>query len=423
MQRVAQDWLVLTVLTDGAGTQVGIVTALQFVPLLVLSPWAGALADRVNRRTLLQIAQAWTGLLGLGLGLLVVTGTAKLWMVYAFALLGGVASALDSPARQAFVSELVPAKSLVNAVGLNSAAFNTARLIGPAVSGLIIQWVGMGPVFFINAALFLVPVLTLGMMNPDQLLRPPRQPRAKGQIREGFAYVRSRPDIIAIMVIMGMVSAFGLNFQMTSALMATEVFHKGAGDYGMLGSYMAIGSLAGALLAARRSRPRLRLIVGASLAFGVFEAALAMAPSYLAFAILAAPTGLAALTLITSANAAVQISTPAEIRGRVMSLYTMIFLGATPFGAPIVGWIGETFGARWSLGVGAIGCVAVAIVIGVWGKLRWNLRLQVERNPYRLRAIGPVERKAAARERSNAPRQGEEQVRLENLEEIEELEN
>ncbi len=392
MQRVAQDWLVLTVLTDGAGLQLGIVTALQFVPLLVLAPWTGALADRVNRRTLLQITQSMTGLLGLGLGLLVITESAELWMVYAFALAGGVAAAMDSPARQAFVSELVPPTSLANAVGLNSAAFNTARLIGPAVSGLLIQWVGMGPVFLINAGLFLMPVLTLALMNPAGLNEPPRVPRAKGQIREGFAYVRSRPDIISIMVIMGVVSAFGLNFQMTSAMMATEVFDKGAGEYGMLGSYMAIGSLAGALIAARRTRPRLRLIVSASLLFGIFEMALALAPSYTWFAVLAAPTGLASLTLITSANAAVQISTAPEIRGRVMSLYTMIFLGSTPIGAPIIGWVGEHLGARWSLAVGAIASVLVAIIVGVWGKIHWDIHLQVHRHPYRLRAIGPVER-------------------------------
>ncbi len=411
MQRVAQDWLVLTVLTDGAGFQVGVVTALQFLPLLILSPWMGALADRVNRRTLLQITQATIGLLGLGLGLLIVTGTVELWMVYGFALAGGVASAMDSPARQAFVSELVPPTSLANAVGLNSAAFNTARLIGPAVSGLIIQWVGMGPVFLINAGLFLVPVLTLSLMKTDLLLPAPRVPRSKGQIREGFAYVRARPDIMSIMLIMGVVSALGLNFQLTSALMATEVFHKDAGEYGLLGSYMAIGSLAGALLAARRPRPRLRLIVMATLFFGVFEAGLALAPSYTWFAILAVPTGLASLTLITGANAAIQISTAPEMRGRVMSLYMMIFLGSTPVGAPIVGWVGEEFGARWSLGIGAIACILVAVFMLLWGRLYWGIHLQVDRSPYRVRAIGPVERA------------GLDPVTLEPLEELEELED
>lgn len=398
MQRVAQDWLVLKVLTDNSGLQVGLVTALQFLPLLVLSPWAGALADRVDRRRLLQITQSITGVLGLGLGILVITESAELWMVYGFALAGGVASALDSPARQAFVSELVPVTSLPNAVGLNSAAFNSARLIGPAISGLTIQWIGMGPVFIVNALLFTVPVLTLALMRKDKLIVPLRIPRGKGQIREGFRYVRNRPDIMLIMAVMGMVSAFGLNFQMTSAMMATEVFNKEAGEYGLLGSFMAIGSLAGSLIAARRAHPRLRMIIVAALVFGICEIALALAPSYWWFALFSIPTGLAALTLITSANAAIQISTDPWIRGRVMSLYAMIFLGSTPIGAPFIGWIGETFGARWSLGVGAIACMAVAVACGLWGMSRWDVNLKIDRSAHRLRAIGPVERAEAAAE-------------------------
>lgn len=388
MQRVAQDWLVLTVLTKNDAFQVGVVTALQFLPLLVLSPWAGALADRMDRRRLLQITQTSTGLLGMGLGALVLSGHAQLWMVYCFALAGGVVSALDSPVRQAFVSELVPIGSLPNAVGLNSAAFNTARLIGPAVSGLVIEWVGIGPVFLVNGLLFLVPVLTLGIMRPSELREAPRIPRQKGQIREGLSYVRSRTDIMIIMFIMGIVSAFGLNFQMTSALMATEIFHKTAGQYGMLGSYMAIGSLAGALLAARRAHPRLRMIVVTALLFGIAEGTLALAPSYVWFAVLAVPTGLASLTLITAANSAVQISTPAHLRGRVMSLYTMIFLGSTPLGAPFVGWVGEQFGARWSLGIGAILSMIVAIGVGLWSWSHLGIHLQVDPVTHRLHVVG-----------------------------------
>lgn len=403
MQRIAQDWLVLQVLTDGGGFQVGLVTALQFLPLLILSPWTGVLADRVNRRHLLQVTQLITGLLGLGLGIIVVTNVAEIWMVYLFALIGGISSAFDTPARQAFVSELVETPSLPNAVGLSSAAFNTARLIGPAVSGILIEWVGMGPVFFINAALFVFPVLTLGLMRKDKLVIPPRIPAGKGQIREGFRYVKNRPDILLIMVIMGAVSAFGLNFQMTSAMMATEVFNKSAGEYGLLGSFMAIGSLAGALLAARRAHPRLRMIVIAAFLFGACEIALALAPSYLWFALFSIPTGLTSLTLITSANAAVQISTEPWIRGRVMALYSMIFLGATPIGAPLVGWIGEYFGARWSLGVGAIVCILIALIAGLWGVRYWEVHLQVDRSHMRVRAIGPVERAEQQRKDEENP--------------------
>lgn len=394
MQRVAQDWLVLQVLTNGGGLQVGIVTALQFVPLLLLSPWTGALADRVNRRRLLQMTQAATGLLGVGLGALVITNTVNIWFVYLFALLGGVASAFDSPVRQAFVSELVPAGNLPNAVGLSSAAFNAARLIGPAVSGLLIQAVGMAWVFFINGLLFAVPVLTLALMRPSELQESYTVSKKKGQIREGFKYVRNRPDIMAVMIVMGVVSAFGLNFQMTSALMATQVFNKSAGEYGLLGSYMAIGSLAGALMAARRAHPRLRLIIVAAFVFGACEVALALAPSYLWFAVFSVPTGFAALTLITSANSAVQISTDPWIRGRVMSLYSMIFMGSTPLGAPLIGWVGQVLGARWSLGIGAISCLVIALAIGIWGMGYWHVHLQVDKSKLRIQAIGPVERAA-----------------------------
>ena len=376
MQRVAQDWLVLTVLTDGRGLAVGLTTALQFLPMLLLSPWAGSLADRVNRRHLLQLTQTVTGLLGVLLGVLVVTGTAELWMVYAIALVGGVFQAIDSPTRLAFVSGMVPRSSLTNAVGLNSAAFNMARLIGPAVAGLLVEVVGIGPVFLIDGALFLVPVLMLSLMNTAQLHEPSRQPPGEGRIRAGFAYVRSRPDIIAILVVVGVVGAFGLNFQMTSALMATEEFHKGAGQYGMLGSYMAIGSLAGSLLAARRARTRLRLIVGAAFAFGVVEGALALAPTYMAFAILSVPMGLASLLLITGANAAIQMTTPEHLRGRVLALYNMIFLGTTPLGAPIVGWVGETFGARWSMGIGAIASMLVAVLVTGLALWRGDIHLR-----------------------------------------------
>lgn len=369
MQRVAQDWLVLTVLTDGRGFQVGIVTALQFLPLLLLAPWTGILADRVDRRRLLQVTQSVTGLLGLFLGILVVTETAELWMVYAFALGGGIAQAMDTPARQAFVSELVPQKELPNAVGLSSSAFNLARLIGPGVSGLVIHWIGIGPVFLVNALLFMVPILTLGLMRHDELNLPPeRTPGKKDSAFDGLRYVKGRPDIIFVMVIMGFVSAFGLNFQMTSAMMATEVFGMEADAYGALGTFMAVGSLSGSLLAARRAHPRLRMIVIASILFGVMEGALALSPGYWWFAALSIPLGLVSLTLITSANSVVQLSTPPELRGRVMAIYSMIFLGSTPIGAPIVGWVGEVFGARWSLGIGAITCIIVGLIVGAWGR-------------------------------------------------------
>lgn len=378
MQRVAQDWLVLTQLSDDSGVAVGVVTGLQFAPALFLSPLAGLLADRMDRRKLLIATQGGMGALAAGLGALVLSGHAELWHVYVFALALGCVSAFDGPARQTFVAQLVPPANLPNAVGLNSASFNAARLIGPGVAGLLIAWIGTGWVFWLNAVSFAGTILALTAMRADELRPMPSVSRQKGQIREGIAYVRRRPDVIAIMVVVGVVSAFGLNFQMTSALMARTVFDKGAGQYGILGSILAIGSLSGALLAARRERPRLRLVVGAAAAFGVAASALALMPTYASYAVMCIPVGLASLTMMTAANATIQISTEPEMRGRVMALYMMVFLGATPIGSPIVGWIGEQFGARWAIGIGGITALLVAAAVAVWAMRTLHLRVRYE---------------------------------------------
>ncbi|WP_062317212.1 MFS transporter [Demequina maris] len=366
MQRVAQDWLVLTALTDESGVAVGVTTALQFAPFLFLSAWAGVLADRVDHRKLLIWTQVGQGVLGLGLGLLTVLGHVELWHVYAFALGLGVVSAIDAPARQTFVSDLVPSSSLPNAVALNSASFNAARLIGPGVAGLLIAVVGTGWVFLINAATFGATIAALAMMRASELHHQERAARGRGQVREGIRYIRRRPDIVVILVVVGTVAALGLNFQLTSAMMAATEFDKGPGEYGILGSVTAIGSLSGALLAARRKRPRLRLVVGAAFAFGIALTLMALAPTYPLYVLTCVPVGFTALTMITSANAAVQTTTTPHMRGRVMALYMMIFLGGTPIGSPIVGWIGETFGPRWSIGVGAIGALIVAVGAAAW---------------------------------------------------------
>lgn len=401
MQRVAQDWVVLTVLTNNSGTALGITTALQFLPTLFLSPWAGVLADRMDRRRLLQFTQTVNVFTALVLGVLILTGVAHLWHVYALALISGIASTVDSPARQTFVSELVPLAELPNAVGLNSAAFNTARLLGPASAGLVIASVGPGWVFIVNTVLFLAPVTSLALMRLAELREMDHAPREKGQIREGFRYVKNRTDIVAIMIIAGVVSAFGMNFQMTSAVMATEVYGKGAGEYGILGSFMAIGALTGALIAARRKFPRVRLVVVAAFVFGLCDIALALAPTYETYAVLAIPTGLAMLTMITAANAAIQISTDPAMRGRVMSMYMMVFLGSTPIGAPIIGWVADHFGARWSIGVGGIASIAVAVVVAVWAIKTWDVRVQARLSRHPITTYGPRERAAdmrAARE-------------------------
>lgn len=376
MQRVAQDWLVLTVLTDESGVAVGVTTALQFAPVLVLSAYAGVLADRVDRRKLLIATQAGQGVLAAGLGALVLVGNAQLWQVYVFALLLGCVTAIDGPVRQTFVAELVPQDKLSNAVGLNSASFNAARLVGPGVAGLLIAWVGPGWVFVINAVTFAATILALTFMRRTELRHMPSAPRSKGQIRDGIRYVRNRSDILVIMVVVGVVSTFGLNFQLTSALMARTEFGKGAGEYGILGSVLAIGSLTGALLAARRERPRVRLVIGAAFAFGIATGVMALMPTYPSFAIACIPVGLASLTMMTAANATIQLSTQPAMRGRVMALYMMVFLGATPIGSPIVGWIGEEFGARWSIGVGSISALLVSAGAALWARRAWDVQVR-----------------------------------------------
>lgn len=378
MQRVAQDWLVLTELSDESGLAVGITTALQFLPTLLLSAWAGLLADRVNRRKLLIVSQVAQGVLAFGLGALVLSGHARLWQVYGFALLLGCVAAIDQPVRQTFVAELVPAGKLSNAVGLNSASFNAARMIGPGLAGLLIAAFGSGWVFIINGATFAATILALTRMRTGQLFPMPAAPRAEGQIREGMRYVRHRSDILVIMVVMGVVSTFGLNFQLTSALMARAEFGKGAGEYGILGSVVAIGSLAGALLAARRERPRVRLVIGAAFAFGLATGVQALMPTYESFAVACIPVGLASLTMLTAANTTIQMSTDPAVRGRVMSLYMIVLMGATPIGSPIVGWIGEAFGARWSIGIGSITALLVSALAALWARKHWRVQVSYQ---------------------------------------------
>ena len=361
MQRVAQDWLVLTVLTHSSGVAVGITTGLQFAPILLLAPVTGAVADRFDRRRVLFCTQSAMGLCALVLGLLVVSHAARLWQVFLLAGLLGAAAAFDAPVRQTFVAEMVPAADLPNAVGLNSASFHAGRLIGPGLAGLLIHWFGTGPVFLINAASFGAVLVSLARMRRAELIPMPRSRRGAGGVLEGLRYVRRRPDLILILVIVGAVGTFGLNFQLTTALMARLAFHQGSGAYGLLGSVMAIGSVAGALIAARRERPNPRLVIRATLAFGVAASVAALMPGYGWFAVALIPVGLSSLTLMTAANTTVQLSTDPVMRGRVMALYMAIFMGGTPIGAPILGWVGQTFGARWTILVGGL----VSIVVGL----------------------------------------------------------
>ncbi len=381
MQRVAQDWLVLTVLTHESGVAVGITTGLQFLPFLLLGPFTGVIADRVDHRKLLILTQAGGGVLGVGLGALVLTGNAQLFHVYGFALALGVVSAFDAPARQIFVGDLVPRAKLSNAVGLNSASFNAARLIGPGFAGLLIAAIGTGWVFILNGATFAATIVALLLMRASEFHPQERAARSAGQIVDGFRYVRDRRDLVIIFVVVSVVSTFGLNFQLTSALMARVEFGRGPQDYGILGSILAIGSLGGAVLAARRKEPSVRLVLISAAGFGMAEAAMALMPTYWAYALAGIPVGFAALTMLTSANATVQTTTPPNMRGRVMALYMMVFVGATPIGSPLVGWIGEQFGPRLAVGVGAFASLAVVAAVLVRAVVRG--RLDVAFSPHR----------------------------------------
>ena len=368
MQRVAQDWLVVLLATN-AGTALGITTGLQFLPALLLSPVAGLVADRVSKQRLLQVTQGVMGVTALVLGLLTVTGRVEVWHVYVLAFVLGVGSAFDAPARQSFVSEMVDPEDLTNAVGLNSASFNVARLVGPALAGLLIGVFGGGVAatgwdILINSVSF-VPVLwALQKMVLADLNVTPREARHKGMIRDAVRYLRGRPDLMLIMSTVFFAGTFGLNFQLTSALMATQVFDKGATQFGLLGSALAVGSLSGALLAARRTTVRLRLVVGSALVFGTMEIISGLAPSYATFALVVPLVGLSSLTMMTAANTMMQLATAPGLRGRVMALYLMVFMGGTPIGSPLIGWIGEEFGARWTLFAGG-GLTVLGVLVSM----------------------------------------------------------
>ncbi|MEV8213757.1 MFS transporter [Leifsonia sp. NPDC077715] len=378
MQRTAQDWIVLTQLTHNNASAVGFVMALQFGPQLLLLPVTGWAADHLDRRKLLMATQGAMGLLGLGLGILTVTGAVELWHVYLFALLLGVVAAFDAPARQTFVSELVAGPNLSNAVALNSASFNAARLIGPAVAGLLTAVVGAGWVFLINAATFGAVLLSLALLRREQLYRAERAKRSRSGLVDGFRYVRRRPDIMVILVMVFLIGTFGLNFPIFISTMSVSVFHQGAGEYGILSSIMAVGSVVGALLSARRDRPRVSLLFAGAAFFGFGCAVAAVMPTYWLFAIALIAIGVSSQTLMTTANGTVQMTTDPVLRGRVMAIYMAIFMGGTPIGAPIVGWVADTFGPRWAMGVGAASGFAAALV-GVFYLVKYRgLRLRFE---------------------------------------------
>ncbi|WP_410210363.1 MFS transporter [Aquirhabdus sp.] len=373
MQRAAQDWLVLTELTHTNATALGIVTALQFGPQILLLPLTGYAADYFDRRKLLFVTQALMGLLSLGLGLLTLTGLVQLWHVYVFAFLFGSVVAFDAPARQTFVSELVGETDLSNAVALNSMSFNSARIIGPAVAGLLIAGVGTGWVFLINALSFAAVLGALCLLRVQELHRKEVTAQTRGSFADGFRYIWQRPDLKALLFMIFLVGTFGLHFPIFISTMSVTVFHVGASHYGLLTSIMAVGSVTGALIVAKRARMHIALLGVSALIFGVGFALAALMPNYWLFAVVLVMIGISAQVLTTGSVSIIQLSTEPAMRGRVVAILLAIAFGGAPIGAPIVGWVADTFGARWALGIGA-----AAGVMGALTVLKYQLRYRRE---------------------------------------------
>jgi MFS family permease len=364
MQRVAQDWLVLE-LTHGSGTALGITTGLQFLPLLLFSLWGGAVADRYSKRLILMITQALMGGLALILGVLALTGEVRIWHVYALAFALGLVTVVDNPTRQTFAVEMVGTADMPNAIALNSAVFNMGRIAGPAAAGLVISAVGVPAAFLVNAVSYAAVIAGLKLMRPGELRPAQPKPRGKGQLREALAYVRERPELWTLMVLVFFVATFGMNFQVTTALMARLVFGAGPGAFGLGSTVFAAGALAGALVAARRKAAGARLLLTTAFAFGALEVLSAVMPSYWTFLVVLFPIGAVLLTFTTAANSATQLGTTEAMRGRVMGLYLLVFLGGAPLGSPLVGWAGEAFGPRAGLVAGGVISAAAAVAVAV----------------------------------------------------------
>ncbi|CAI2798469.1 MULTISPECIES: MFS transporter [Pseudomonas] len=373
MQRTAQDWLVLTQLTPHNAAAVGIVMSLQFGPQLLLLPWTGFAADHYDQRKLLIVTQAVMGLLALTLGVFTITGFVELWHVYVFAFLSGCASAFDAPVRQIFVAELVAEKDLSNAIALNSTSFNMARMIGPAVAGLTIASVGTGWAFLLNGSSFFAVLASLFFLRVSGQHAKVRALRTKGSLTEGLRYVWARPDLKAILLMLFLIGTFGMNFPIFISTMAVRVFDTDARGYGLLSSTLAIGTIAGALIAAGRERPQFRSLLNGAAIFGIGCTLAALAPNYWLFAVALVIIGVGAMTFSNTTNSLMQLTTEPAMRGRVIALRVGVALGGTPIGAPIVGWVADHLGPRWALGVGAVsGILAVGVAL-------YTLKRQMDR--------------------------------------------
>ncbi|QIB45105.1 MFS transporter [Streptomyces aureoverticillatus] len=398
MARITQDWLVLSL--TGSSAAVGVTTAMQFLPMLLFGLYGGVIADRFAKRNLLFVTQGAMGLGGLFLAAMTLSGHVEVWHVYVTAFFTGLVTVVDNPTRQSFVSELVGPDQLRNAVSLNSANFQSARLVGPAVAGVVTAAVGPGWAFLANGLSFVAPIVGLALMRTRELTHSPLAPRGgKGQLREGLNYVSRHPELIWPIVLIGFIGTFGFNFPIWLSAYADDVFHGGSGMYAAFTTLMAAGSLIGALLAARRRSSRLRMLAGAAGLFGVLLVAVAAVPNAYVFAALLVPVGAIGLTVNVTANSSVQMATDPEMRGRVMSLFMMVFVGGTPLGGPLFGWLADAYGVRVSFAVGGLVVALAALGVGLALARAANLRLKVDLR----RGRTHVEFVARERERELAP--------------------
>jgi MFS family permease len=387
MMVIAQDWLVLD-LTNNSASALGIVMALQFIPAAVLTLAGGRLADRYDKRTILLVANGFWSTLAVVLAVIVALGAAQLWIIYVFALVMGVAQAIETPVRQAFVSELVGTSLLPNALSLSAATFNTARIVGPAIAGVGIAAIGLGPVFVVSAVASACTLIGLYRMRPDELYRTPpatsAEDRADARIRDGIRYVWHRPDLRLPLLLMGVIGMAGFNFQLTLAALAKTVFHTSAASFGLFTTALAVGALGGALAGTlRKGRPSVYLMLGAAVVFSALETLVGFAPSYWLVVGLLVVTGFFMVFYAQASNQRVQLGTDAAYRGRVMSLYVLVFLGTAPVSAPIIGWVAEHLGASASIWLGGAISLVAALIALAWELRRSGekIRLQVRPTP------------------------------------------
>jgi len=374
-QRIAQDWLVLE-LTNNNGTYLGLVTAVQFAPVLLFSLHGGKLADRFNKRKVLILTNIAGGAASLGLGILVITEHIQLWHVFALAAVLGISTAIDAPVRQSFTTEVVGQTDLPNAVSLNSANFNAGRLVGPALSGVLIAAFGTGPSFIVNGLSYFFVIAALANLNEKAFFHLDR-PKSDGNIREGIAYAKARPDIYVVMLMVFFLATFGLNFQIFNALMATQEFGLGPASFGLMGTFIAIGSLSGAIGSARLERFRnTKFVIRGGIAFSASIMMLSILPNYITYVIWLPICGVTALTTLVSANSIVQTSTDPAIRGRVMGLYLLIFMGGTPFGSPLIGATTDLLGIRPTIAL--CGGISLFASLFIWFKYKNRVALPAD---------------------------------------------